>query len=582
MTTAKRDLRLTTGGRTVVGDRPTALTVARVLAIGFGIGLAVNAALVLGLPYFVTVDGAAHLGGAAAFADAVLGRTQFVAQLASIQILPATNLIPEVPLGFLSELVGPQWAEKLLIAGFAVGFPLAVLYAVRGVGPRRWWLASVALPLTFGFVLNFGLYNYCYGLIGLVLVAGYVARHRAAWTPRSVATLTALVTLTYMAHVLPFTQACLLLGVVTLWDWFTDRERSVRSLVHRSAPVAIGVLPGLLLMITLIQGSPPGSAATSLPAAASLIGTLALAWGTVTFDLREAIFTTLVAVALFALAVAAILPRIRRRDLRPADAFFVFGLLVVIEVAIVPGGTMLGSGGSYVPQRLQVIPVVGLVMWLADRPWSSRVSLALVAACLVAALGITALRLPAYSTLSATVESYLGVAPCIAPESTIVQANLARIVPGSLDRTDELSDEVGRLSAATHGWPLANVEFEVGFFPVRNRDDANPYTYLIPDASRTVPMWEPLQRIPPSIDLLGEGRPAARAVDYVVVFGRSIASAETLANPDWISLERQLAAAYQRVTTSSDGLVQVYERTGSDAAARGAAQRSIAPAGACS
>jgi hypothetical protein len=555
----------------------------RLVALGlaalFVAGVVGNAAIVLGLPYFVTVDGATHLGGSVALVDALLGRNALLGQFATLQVLPATNLIPEVPLGFLSEIIGPQWADKLVIAGYTVGFPLAVLYAVRGVDPRRWWLAIVALPLTFSFVLNYGLYNFCYGLIGFALVAGYVARHRERWTSRSVLTLAVLMTLTYGAHVLPFTQAALLLGVVTLWDWLRERPLSLRSLVRRSVPAAIAVAPGLLLMATLILGSPPGAGGTSLAPIAVFLGTLALAWGMVTYDLREIAFTSAVALALAALAAAALFGRVRDRRLRANDAFLLFGLLVIAEVAVVPGGVTLGAGGSYVTQRLQVIPVIGLIMWLADRDWRPRFAAGFGVTCMAAALGIMVLRFPAYSTLSADMESLVAVAPCMGTEATMIQANLGRVVPASLDRTDHFSDEAGRLSALTHGWPLGNVEFEIGFFPVHNRPDIDPYVHLIPDRAKTVPIWEPIQRVPPSIDLLGQETTTGTGVDYVLLFGRDLATPGTLADPAWLALRRQLETSYAHVATSPGRLLEVFERTGSSAAARGAARR--ATAGGC-
>jgi len=549
------------------------------LLAGLFIGsIALHVGVILWLPYFVTVDGATHVGAATALVDALLGRSQLATELTTIQLLPATNLILEIPLGVLVALIGPQLAEKIIVVGYVVGFPLAVAYAVRGVDRGRWWLAFVAIPLTFSFALNYGFYNFCYGLIGFVLTAGYAARHRRQWSARSSVVLAALATATYAAHVLPFGQVVLLFGLVALWDWWTATPRTARGLVGEAAPYALAATPGLLLTIILVLGSPPSIGPSAFSPLVPLLGTLVLAWGMVTYDLREIAFTTLVAACLLGLFGAVAIRRLRDRRLRRADAYLLFGIAAIIEVAVVPSGAKLGAGGVFVAQRLGLVSVVGLVLWLASHAWSFRVAAIVGISSVVAAVGLIGLRLPAYATLSDHVEAYVALAPCLATDATMIQANLGRIVPGSLDRTDHFSDDAGRLTALTHGWPLANVEFEDGFFPLQNRPDVSPYKLLIPVESRTTPFWEPLQRLPSTIDLARYEAAAGRSVDYILVFGRSVATAEVLAKPAWLALTNELQISYSVVAVSADRLLEVYERTGSTAAVRGRERRAAARA----
>ena len=552
----------------------------RPLAVLFGATVLLQAAIVFALPYFVTADGATHVGGAAALADALFHRNGLAADFATIQILPLTNLIPELPLAILGQWIGPQWAEKVVVAGYVVGLPAATVYAIRGVEPKRWWLAFVAIPLTFTFVLNEGLYNYCYGLIGLVIGAGFVVRHRRRWTLRSTVGLTALATLVYVAHVLPFAQLVLLFGIVGLFDWRASDAGWRLAGLRQVVPFAIAAAPGLALSAALIAAHTPTVGNSTFSPAVSLAFTLALAWGMVTFDVREIAFTTVLAATLAVLATLAAWGRLPLRNLRrvrSTDAYLLFGFAALVEVAVIPSGMTLGSGGSFVAQRLGFVPVLGLLLWIADQRLPIRWPAILAVSSVVAAVGLLALRLPAYITLSEQVEAYASVAPCLATDATMLQANLGRVVPGPLDRTDQLSDEAGRLTAETHGWPVANVEFEVGFFSLRNRADLDPYQALIPVEARTTPVWEPIQRIPPSVDLLGFEQEAGRPIDYLLLFGRVVANPETLGDAAWVSLDAQLDRSYRHVATSPNRLLEVYERLGSGAAVRGLERRAEAP-----
>jgi hypothetical protein len=121
------------------------------------------------------------------------------------------------------------------------------------------------------------------------------------------------------------------------------------------------------------------------------------------------------------------------------------------------------------------------------------------------------------------------------------------------------------------------VEFEVGFFPLRNRPDVDPYVTLIPAAARTTPVWEPIQGIPPSIDLAAYESATGHPIDYVFVFGRTIAASETVGDPRAAALDAQLGRLYARVATSPNGLLEVYERQDSPAAIRGTQRRAAAP-----
>ncbi len=196
---------------------------------------------------------------------------------------------------------------------------MAAAYAVRGVAPGRWWLAFLLVPLSFTFTLQYGFYPFCYGVLGLVIVMGYVVRHDGRWTRRSAFVLTILLTGTYAAHVLPFAVALLFVGLVATSGWLTAEDRTPAAIARRWGPPLLAALPGIALSCYLVavglldertslvtDGRSAASPASTFllqakTALSRLRDVLSLGLGTVTFDSREGVFILAIAAVLGAM-----------------------------------------------------------------------------------------------------------------------------------------------------------------------------------------------------------------------------------------------------------------------------------------
>lgn len=561
----------------------------RWLALAFVAAIGVHLAVVFALPYFVTVDGPAHMGGAVAFWDAVLRGDSIVGRYVVIQLLPATNLIPDLPAGLLAEAIGPHLAEKVLVGGFVVGLPAATAYAVRGVAPGRWWLAFLIIPLTFTFALHFGFYPFCYGVLGLVITVGYVVRHRARWSRGSTVVLAVLLTGTYVAHVLPFAISLLFIGLAATVAWLTTENGSVKIIANRWAPTFLAALPGILLTCCLVvvgqldertglvmdgvgSAGPDDSPLDALKVALSdLRDTLNLSLGTVTFDAREGVLTLAIGVILLAMLLLAVRRRGWSRELRFEETFLLFGVIVVAAIVLLPRNANFAAGGSHLSQRLALLPVFGLLLWLAaaDLGESSgrvvrRMPWLVAAVSIAAAAGLVGLRLPYYIALSEYAKAYVSVAPCLAEDATMVQVNLGRVSAGG--RTDPLTADTGRLVSLRGGWDIGNIGAALPFFPLRNRPETDPYRYLVLPGGA-------IERIPPTIDPASYMANTPGRVDYVLVYGGPVASLETIESASWRFLDAQLGADYALVATSSDRMLEVYESTDDPLSSAGATAR---------
>ena len=542
-------------------------------------GIVVELLVVAAVPVFYTVDGATHLGGAFSLGQLITGAAGPFGRYLQLDWFPTPNTSPELLLALLLRGLDQDLAAKILMAGYIVALPLAMVYAVRGVRPASAWIALFALPLTFTLTFEYGFYNYSYATAGFLVVAGFVARHRREVGGRNLLLLGALLLLVYSMHMIPFAEALLFLGTVALWDAIAD-WRSRRSiwpaLRAHVVPAALAAAPSTLLLLVFMARTGVDEPGRFMPIVSKLAAFLSLAMPLATFDTREVVVTSVLALTILALGLAAAWRRWRGFVPTDADAYLAFAVVASAVYVVAPSDSP--SGGSFLLPRLALFPVYGALLWIAAHAIGVRWRRVGAAAALVVAVALTVLRLPEHAYLSRLVRDYTSVAPCLAHEATMIQVSLARADPGSLRRTDPMIAETGRLSSLTDGLDLDNVDASVPFYLIRYRPETDPFLYL----QTNVGVFNSgFQTVPPVIDPIGYEQRTGGRVDYVLVFGRVDAESSTLASPQWARLRSELEAGYRRVAVSAMQLLEVWERDETPAAAAGVQQRARPEAAAC-
>jgi hypothetical protein len=532
--------------------------------------VAIEVVLFALLPYLATSDGPIHIGSGGSIRDFILEPGGLQHRFLDVNWFPLPNLLPELIMAALLVVVDPGVAEKLVILIYVIGLPLGLYYVLGGLHRTNRWLALVAIPLTFNASLLFGFLNFCVGMVFFLVAIGYLLRHRDLRSPREIVTFGLLIGLVYLTHVVPFVEAIVASGCIVL-------EASVRSAGGLRGHVGAVARPGLrwaaaiaptvvLATIFFIAGGTSGSdyrrAFLTL-----LAGLPTLAWPIVSYDIREGFLTTLVGLALGVATLLALAARWRRPPwVRPEDWALWFTVLGTIAYLVAPEA--LGSGGV-VSQRLALFPVLGITIWLAAQPVRREAFGAVAAASMVCAVGLLVLRIPSYVSTSDAVADYVSITSCIAPRSTMVQANLSAVVSGPQGRISPLIHDTGRLSAATHGHDLGSITSAVPLFPLQNKPANDPFEFLV---TRQNGEYD----IPPGIDPLAFEAATGEPVDYVVLFGRDQATDSTLTTPAWLALSEELDTAYRLVATSPAGAVELYERDLPAVTEAGAAQRAAA------
>jgi hypothetical protein len=529
------------------------------------------------VPIFVTTDGAAHVGGAAALAQLLTRANNPVGRYLDVSWLPATNLVPELPMAVLAGLFGAQAAEKVVLAAFIVLLPVALYYALTSVRRDAGWLAVLALPLTFSLLLQLGFYSFCYAIVAFLLVAGYHRRHRGRLGARETTVLSIGLTVTYAAHAFVFALALLLIAVLESWGWLVEKSVPVSALARRAARLLLAAAPPLILggLDIVGHGGSPHAAGPGLLTVQveALVETVTLVLPIVSFDQREAAFAILLAVVLALLAWTVIRARRGRFSRTQDDGYLVFVGIVLVGVTFISDSATLWAGGpgAFVTSRLSLAAALGFILWLAGHPFGPWARLTTTVVALVALSGLLAVRMPWYLRLSDDATAFASLAACVAPGSTVAQVNLSRVVLPS-QRTDQIGNEAGRIAALTGGLDLGDAELGDQVHPLRYHASLDPYRYLRRPGGLPA-------TVDPVIDPLAYEAATGGRLDYVLVFGRQHASPTVLASREWLRLAVELAEQYRLVATGDGGLIEVYELRASPDAVAGAAP--WAPASDC-
>ncbi len=517
--------------------------------------VAVEVLVVVLLPRVVTVDGPAHVLGGAVLAQHLPGGadpTDLVRRFYEVDLQPVPNLLTTVLLAGLLLVLGPDAAEKALVAGHVVLLPLALRYALRGVDPRAGWLAVAALPFTFGYLFSYGFYNFLLAVSLALLVIGLVLRRRTGWSAGSVAGLAALLLVTWSAHLLPTLVAGATVAALAGSRALAARGASTTSAAVRRhvLPVVAAGLPVLVLTLAFAASDAAQRGGPErLPLLDLVLGLVGLGKPLVVHGPLEHVPAVAVAAVLGWLAARAVRTGERTPERRALAA-----ACLVVTAAYVASPQRYGIEYGFLNDRLATFPPLLLLLAVAAVPPSPALRRRGVAALVAAAAALALLRLPTEVHYQRDVAEVLSVAPAVPRGSTLLRVQLWRDPPVGPDARnatrDPLRHEVSRLAVLTGGVDVGHYEADLPYFPVRFRPEVNPRRVVDPTGLG-------LQLVPPAIDLAA-GVPV---VDVVVVVGRRQAAPDVLARPDARRVLADLEAAYRQVAVSApDGLAEVWVR----------------------
>ncbi len=535
------------------------------------------ALLVLGVlpiwlvPHVPTQDGANHV-------ESVMALLRWhTSTLLQQHYLPNYGLQPnwltQVLFAGLVQLASPRAAEKLVLTGYLVLFPLAFRFALPRTARGR-WAALAVFPFVHGYTFHMGFWNFSYSLALFFLALGYWYRARGRLDVRRGIGFTALTTALFVAHSVSTCAALAAMTSILAWRCGLGlrhargrpaRARAVlRGYVHRAAATYAFAAPAILLIAAFLvrQPKPLAYRPSLLDYAKHLAGLYSL----VSFDRRE-LFVTCAVSAAVALAVIATLRERGRRRLRAGDGWLAAAAVASVLYFLTPDSA---ADGAQLNDRLGLYPFFAALLWLGYSSASARRVRALALALGALFLAGSALRVAKYREIEGYLAEYESVAPHVAEGSVLLPLTFSPFGPRAgappdgkkllSYRVQVFQHTAGYVVTDRRSVDLDNSQANTHHAPLRWRPERNPFTLL-----STEPFG--VESEPPCVELRAYTRLAGR-IDYVLVWGDTEAGA---AEECGAAVLGELARSYERVFVSRPrGLAQLYRPRAAEGAAPGA------------
>ncbi len=444
-------------------------------------------------------------------------------------------------------------AERVLLGIYVVLLPMAVRWALGAFGERARPLALLAFPFLYSFPLMMGFYNFCFSLAAFFFAFGYWLRHAEAFGPRRIAVFAGLGLWVYFCHPVSLVMLLAAVGSTGLWRTLLEAPPGApagrvlaRGMRRWLAGPLLALLPPLLLLAGFVarRGDAGGTAFVT----GTRIEHLLTLGSLVSLDRRMVFFSAALA-ALFGLTAALLL---RRRRLAAEDGLL-FTAAVFVGIYFVTPSSL--SSGSYLFERLNLMPFLVLILWFGTFELSAQARRGIAAVAVVAALGLLGLLTLRWAEIETRLEEYVTAAERMVPKSPFLALSFANQGRGEdggplSERTRPFLHASGYLAARRPLVDLALYQANTDHFPVLFRPELNPFRLLALEQ-------QGLDAEPPRVDFIGYTRDTRGQVDYVLIAWPEAAPPD---HPDVESIHRQLTIGYERIYSSPGGLVNLYRR----------------------
>lgn len=516
-------------------------------------------------PYFVTLDGPAHVDNAAALRNYLQPGQTVLQEYYTLNLRLVPNWFTNIALASLMGIVSPLTAEKIVISAYVLLLPLSVRYALAGISERVVYLSALSFPVIYNCIFHYGFYNFLFSIVMFFFALGYWLRYRDSLRLRNILTLSSLILVLYFCHGTSLLLLILTLFILALSLSLHATPITLRDLsnvlnswrVFRNRiwiPLIIGVAPALFLLSRFVfqQGSPPIWPRYSdwLFWAWPFYGVTATTNHLSNLLISMSVSLLFLALFLYVLRGEATKggPPLRKGLLITAATA---GILYVISPYTIAGGTIVN------PRFILFALLLG-ILFFGTYEMSDRVKLRVGIASAVLAITQLVLNIPVYAQINRDAAEYMSAAASIEPNTTLGALCFAEEGCGPRTghgymRVAPFNQISGYLSAQRQAVNLLMVDPRTNYFPIQYREGLDSFSYMRYSEVRDKGEYKRIY----GKKIADYAPETGGHIDYVLLW--QVADAQR-AGDDVTDLFRWLSVNYDRVFTSVSGRLDVYRR----------------------
>ncbi|MEP6992898.1 MAG: hypothetical protein ABI968_00155 [Acidobacteriota bacterium] len=508
---------------------------------------------VWGFRHFPSQDGPTHLYNARVLGIYGAPQQDRLREYYEINARPDPSWLDHLVLASLVGVVPPPVAEKLVLSGFLVLFPLLFRATVSDMKAGGSAAAFLAFPLLCTFTFHMGFYAFCYGLVLFVALLRAFVRGWPDYGSSAAFTMTSLALLLFAFHVVAFALAGVAIVLLML-----SRARSARWNAGLLIP-ALSFLPAGLWAAALIATHKRiRSAAVPDWDPRALFRRIA---DLVSYRQEELLVFRGLALCIGGLVIALLVRKVRERRWSPWDGF----LAVWLVYALLAIKSPAGMGGMWLlPQRFTLMAFLAAILWLGAQRLGRKGDIVATGGGIVLAILLLGIHCQTYARLDDLLDEYDSAIGVIPDGATVLPLNFAVRDPfcGATGVTGPVAPFLH--AAARIGWrrdivDLTNYEAHLHLFPLWFRASRDPWLHV-----------GDVESLPTHLDLSSE---RFGVIDYVLVWGMK--NTDIPDRDDLQEIVAQLERGYSLIHRSPQrGLLRVYRRR--TTAAEGAPSRTPA------
>lgn len=495
------------------------------------------------LQHFPSQDGPSHLYNAI-----VIGQwthQPLYREYYDVHWTPAGNLLFQLILVGLVNVVPVALAEKIVLTGYMILFPLAFLALLEVVSPAARAFSLFAFIFAPSVFFQLGFWNFIFSIPLALLALRYYLRGRGRPTRLWLVLLAFWGLAVYEVHMGSWIVYAVAVGIFTAVDVTellrhrTERpSNTTRKLTQAVLPL-LTLVPPLLLTLRFMLGEQFRSvAAQSDPERLTdRIKPLAALQFLRTASEADTRFAATFALLVCILVVRAVWLRIGHG---PNPRRSEIWLIVAAACGLLSLLAPTSVSGVFLRNRLALYGWMFLVVWLATQTWQpSLLRFTAACACLLAALPFV-WRIPAYWDWEQRISEFASVAPNIVPGATVLSIPME----DPAHRVDALLHAVD-LFAPKPFIDLRNYEAATTYFPTEFRPEKSPFDSL--------GSLVELQKAAPAFHLDRYEHQAHAPISYLLFYGGKEYQERTL-------YARQLSQYVLAYISRPTGLVRLYRR----------------------
>jgi len=453
----------------------------------------------------------------------------------------------------LSRVMSISTAERLLASAYVILLPVSMWLTLGVIDRRHRYLAIGALPFVFNRFFHKGFFSFNLSLPFFVLAFGFWWSRKSLPRWIDVVGLSLLTLITYFSHAVSAVVLMVTVCAVIAGQRIATRGAGTRAAatldehqVTYRALVRLGLafLPVVILLGQFVSGRMQTT--TWMPFGDRF---LMLYAPLAALDQRTIVVSVLLVSVFFAIVVARLIDRKERSGLK-SSAGLLWALLGVIGLVLVSPDS--GSSGMFITDRLALYPFLLSLCWMAAAGLKPVLATTLKSASVVAAVAILALCWPRWIALADFTGEYVTAADYVESGRTILPLTYSE--RGTAPDGQSMSmgfgpflHVSGYLASRKGVIDLGLYEANTDHFPIRYRENRNPYVFISTPADR--------EREPPRATFMDYDARTGGRVDYVVLWQPNAVPSDHV---DVVAVRTQLRRAYDEIYVSPRRLVHVY------------------------